>query len=946
MEIGVKLDVNKAGRFINEPVTMRAGETENVIKASIFKDNIPFTDFKTATFNTTRIDGSIIANDPATVNGNIVTYSVAPTITNSIGKLKNSYFLLDGKLSTESFEVSILQGVSADGDITDYVPGLVGLQSKWVATSASWDKKLDDITELIQNVSISDELKKAMTSAVEEAKADYMTTFNSSVKALDDLADDLKAKGDTAETNADGSIKKANDAIDTLNGKIANVDGFLTNLQATILDKNSQFTSDQQTSVEKALDDLKDEINITKTSADELSTAVAKIKETVDDVNIPQINADTKEALKTANAAKSAVDDISVGGRNYLLNSIESKEIVGTHSVRQSLKLWQVSSNIKFDVGDWLTFSTDVTVTNHDAGMIYFGLQNPWTTFISRLHLNEGTTHVTKSFKATISSKDFTNMQVLGTVDNSNATYITENGKLEKCNTAGDWTPAPEDKADKSYVDSITTGAPNLIRNTSNPQNVKYWSTPSNGGSLEITHHNFYKNGNETIFGLKNSDVNESIIQSDKIDVEAGETYTAQFVGFQNTPLISMDMYFIGNTYGSTTNINTLLMQSIKLSTSELINKAVTFKIPDNVNEGYLRIDNNGSTTKGTSADLYFTEVKLAKESKASAYSPSPLDYVKTDDTAGWQKSKITSDTGELLNIIQKDGDQDRVLKNATSTNTFFVSSDNEQNETDKVLRGIAIKGADGAGAAIGIDSVSGDTYVKGLIKNTNFATKWNRLLTYSDIQSLETKPNVIPSGTVLYENTELTGNSNVATLDKYRGKQFNLSQPINQHNIESGLIVYIDERVPVKKFSSSDPTLPYNYICLPTAAAYYSTGITNYSNSGQSSMRIFEVSKMNIASIQNNSNTRVSLFRGYFQVVSGGMDNITGIDSSGNPVLGNSALTTDSKNPMQNFLYLQGNLNDNGDIVSLQGDWITNILENGKTIVSDKIIISKIVVA
>lgn len=224
MDISVNLDINKAGQFINEPVTMRSGETDNVIKATIFKNNEPYTDFKTATFNGTRSNGAVIANDPTVVNGNVISYSVAPAVTANAGKLRNSYFLLDGKTSTESFEVAILPGVSVGSDISAYIPGLQQFQDEWKKVNAGMTGKLDDIDK--------------------------------------------------------------------------SVDTFLAKVQTEIDDKNSKFTDDQKVQITSAINDLKNQVATSKSDVNAMDNKLAAIKDSVKDFDIPQITADTKEALE------------------------------------------------------------------------------------------------------------------------------------------------------------------------------------------------------------------------------------------------------------------------------------------------------------------------------------------------------------------------------------------------------------------------------------------------------------------------------------------------------------------------------------------------------------------------------------------------------------------------------------------------------------------------
>lgn len=370
MDISVNLDINKAGQFINQPVTMRAGETDNVIKATIYKDNKPYTEFKTATFNTTKVSGAVIANDPATVSGNVISYSVAPTLTNSAGKLRNSYFLLDGKTSTESFEVAILPGVSVGSDIGAYIPGLQEFQDEWEKVNSGMTGKLDDIDK--------------------------------------------------------------------------SVDTFLAKVQTEIDDKNSKFTDDQKAQITSAINDLKNQVATSKSDVNAMDNKLAAIKDSVKDFDVPQITADTKEALDTANETKNTVNNLSIGIRNYLLNTSQPIKETGVNKVGQDFGIWNFSPSLNFKKGDWLTLVIDVTVDNPDSGILNFAFHNPWS-LIWKTKVTQTSYHVVKSFQALTDLNDLSIKGLAVTADNSLASFEIKNASLRIGKVSADWEPAQEE---------------------------------------------------------------------------------------------------------------------------------------------------------------------------------------------------------------------------------------------------------------------------------------------------------------------------------------------------------------------------------------------------------------------------------------------------------------------------------------------------------------------
>lgn len=548
MEIGVKLDVNKAGQFINEPVTMRAGETDNVIKASIFKNNKPYTDFKAATFNTTKLSGAVIANDPATVSGNVISYSVAPTVTNSVGKLRNSYFLLDGKTSTESFEVAILPGVSVGSDISAYIPGLQEFQDEWEKVNSGMAGKLDDIDK--------------------------------------------------------------------------SVDTFLAKVQAEINDKNSKFTDNQKTQITSAINDLKKKIETNKNDVNDMDSKLAAIKDSVKDFDVPQITADTKEALDT-------IKGLKIGGRNLLLNSnvpIVIDDSANTGNIGYNF----VTVYSDFIAGETYTFSSKINIIG-TAKAVSIKILRTDGSMVGKDLVPDKYGKVVFTFTPGENDKSLIIYAGVSKSTQGNK-VICSDYKLEFGNIPTGWTPALEDQ----YADG-----PNLIKNTSDFVNTYYWQLlgSSNTSSLEIVKNSYYRNGTSNILRIRNSATSEVQLWCNDSDVKSGEIYSVQFDGFSNANLVNGDIWFIGQDYNKTKTTNVLISKGFNLSNTSCDHISRTFKMPDGIDTGNLRIDNNGSITQGSNADLYLTNIKFSQKSMIAPYSRSQSDYLsKIDANNMYQK--------------------------------------------------------------------------------------------------------------------------------------------------------------------------------------------------------------------------------------------------------------------------------------------------------------------
>ncbi|MHA5200910.1 peptidase, partial [Oenococcus oeni] len=170
------------------------------------------------------------------------------------------------------------------------------------------------------------------------------------------------------------------------------------------------------------------------------------------------------------------------------------------------------------------------------------------------------------------------------------------------------------------------TGAPNLLANTSDMTDLTGWGS-STANDVSIVEHSFYANGTRNLFRLSTSGTSEVYLTSDRIPLTGGATYTVQLKAFHNGAQTSMDIFLLTRSASSTAAYDHVQSKTNIVPSVSAINEyTVTITVPADVASGYVRIDNNGSSTSGTSADLYVTEIKLAQESIASPYSSKPID--------------------------------------------------------------------------------------------------------------------------------------------------------------------------------------------------------------------------------------------------------------------------------------------------------------------------------
>ncbi|MGQ2374568.1 phage tail protein [Companilactobacillus zhachilii] len=300
----ITLDVKKSGQTINEPIVVRTDDTDDVIRVHLKKDGQPYTDATSATFYGTKQDLTIIANDPATVEGGVITYSIPKELANISGKIKDAYFMIDGKITTENFVITVFKTVDFKGESKDYIPGLNSLIDKWNSTSKEWNTKLNGLDDDIKNLSMSDMLKQKMDKALADAETDYMTTFNKSVDNLNSVVSELSNKEDIATDKG----KELDTAIDKVNQSIADVSAWLDDVQKEIITANDDFTKEQQKSVSDEIDKLKDSITSTQKTADGLVNQLNDIDSNIKAIDVPDLNAKVDSLDSQATDIKNKYD--------------------------------------------------------------------------------------------------------------------------------------------------------------------------------------------------------------------------------------------------------------------------------------------------------------------------------------------------------------------------------------------------------------------------------------------------------------------------------------------------------------------------------------------------------------------------------------------------------------------------------------------------------------
>lgn len=204
----------------------------------------------------------------------------------------------------------------------------------------------------------------------------------------------------------------------------------------------------------------------------------------------------------------------------------------------------------------------------------------------------------------------------------------------------------------------------------SGEMNLVEYGRPADGYSpyknAEYSTHPFYYNSAYKMYIIKNTATSEKTLGMNCFKVERNTDYTLYFKGFNNSAITHMDVWFLKRVSGSTKDFDSaqILVSGRKLSISKAEDVSVTFNT-GNYDEGYIRFDNNGSTTVGTQADLYFGDVSVKKGKSNNGWSPSQAELASSQDLKTAQ-SEIKQTTDLIsMNLSALD---DSTVKSASLT--------------------------------------------------------------------------------------------------------------------------------------------------------------------------------------------------------------------------------------------------------------------------------------
>lgn len=171
-------------------------------------------------------------------------------------------------------------------------------------------------------------------------------------------------------------------------------------------------------------------------------------------------------------------------------------------------------------------------------------------------------------------------------------------------------------------------GGPNLIKNSGNPQDSKSWGYWEIGQNpvIHTGTHPFFYNQKRKLFFLDNLTRETVPTSTIRFLLKRNTNYTLSLTAFNTWNMKGATIYFLGRKTGENQTFTRVvtLVENVKFSSDEAVRKTYTFNSGE-CDEGFIRIDNNG-TTDSDVAILLFGDVDVYEGTSTRPWQPSPED--------------------------------------------------------------------------------------------------------------------------------------------------------------------------------------------------------------------------------------------------------------------------------------------------------------------------------
>ena len=210
-----------------------------------------------------------------------------------------------------------------------------------------------------------------------------------------------------------------------------------------------------------------------------------------------------------------------------------------------------------------------------------------------------------------------------------------------------------------------SAGGPNLVKNSGNPKDTQNWGCWSieDHPVMNVGTHVFFYSGQRKLFYLDNSSRGTVPTSTTRFSLKRNTSYTVSLTAFNTWNLKGATIYFLGRKFGENQAFTqvTSLASDIKFSSTEAVRKNFSFNSGE-CDEGYIRIDNNGTTNSDT-ATLIFGDVDVYEGITVRPWQPSPEDAneairtVQSQLAGSWSVQNLTS-AGSIVSQINATNNQ------------------------------------------------------------------------------------------------------------------------------------------------------------------------------------------------------------------------------------------------------------------------------------------------
>ncbi|AZF91821.1 host specificity protein [Streptococcus phage CHPC1073] len=196
----------------------------------------------------------------------------------------------------------------------------------------------------------------------------------------------------------------------------------------------------------------------------------------------------------------------------------------------------------------------------------------------------------------------------------------------------------PSDYTWNDTAGSVSVGGENLIINSAFPKNLNNWGFWEPGlpnENLHIATHVFYYNAARNLFRLDDNSNSGVPAASRRFPVKRDTDYSFNIQTFATGNIKGLTIYFLGRKANETdkafTKVVNLKTHTGSPSVTQAVKWHLTFNSGD-CDEGYIRIDNSG-TTDGKTSMLFFAELDCYEGTTDRAWQASSKDLEEEIDT-------------------------------------------------------------------------------------------------------------------------------------------------------------------------------------------------------------------------------------------------------------------------------------------------------------------------